>query len=144
MLSLRASTALPLAHEEPFHSRLALARLAHYLASNLQVPLSCHQGSVMEAYSRQSAVEGPLSKKHRSSEARQRRASPLVYIYIYIYNVDTAMIYHMVLNFPGVSAMQSVYDDFTTSSYAACCLVAICNDVISYKWPPASEQPSPQ
>ena len=30
-------------------SRLALARLAHYLASNLQVPLSCHQGFVMEA-----------------------------------------------------------------------------------------------
>ena len=36
------------------NSRLALPRLAHYLASNLQVPLSCHQGSVMEAYSRQS------------------------------------------------------------------------------------------
>ena len=30
-------------------SRLALARLAHYLASNMQVPLSYHQGSVMEA-----------------------------------------------------------------------------------------------
>ena len=30
-------------------SRLALARLAHSLASNLQAPLSCHQGSVMEA-----------------------------------------------------------------------------------------------
>ena len=29
-------------------SRLALAHLAHYLASNLQVPLSCHQFSVME------------------------------------------------------------------------------------------------
>ena len=28
-----------------------LPRLAHYLASNLQVPLSCHQGSVMEAQS---------------------------------------------------------------------------------------------
>ena len=30
------------------NSRLALPRLAHYLASNLQVPLSYHQGSVME------------------------------------------------------------------------------------------------
>ena len=30
-------------------SRLTLARPAHYLASNLQVPLSCHQGSVIEA-----------------------------------------------------------------------------------------------
>ena len=50
-------------------NRLALARLAHYLASNLQVPLWCHQGSVMEA---QSAVEGQLSKKRRSCEARRR------------------------------------------------------------------------
>ena len=33
------------------NSRLTLPRLAHYLASNLQVPLSCHQGSVMEAQS---------------------------------------------------------------------------------------------
>ena len=36
-----------------------LPRLAHYLASNLQVPLSYHQGSVMEAQSserRQRAV----------------------------------------------------------------------------------------
>ena len=43
------------------NSRLALPRLAHYLASNLQVPLSCHQGSVMEAQSserrRRAAVE---------------------------------------------------------------------------------------
>ena len=31
------------------NSRLTLPRLAHYLASNLQVPLSCDQGSVMEA-----------------------------------------------------------------------------------------------
>ena len=31
------------------NSKPALPRLAHYLASNLQVPLSCHQGSVMEA-----------------------------------------------------------------------------------------------
>ena len=42
--------------------RLALARLAHSLASNLQVPLSCQQGSVMEAQSserrRRAAVEG--------------------------------------------------------------------------------------
>ena len=29
-------------------NRLALPRLAHYLASNLQVPLWCHQGSAME------------------------------------------------------------------------------------------------
>ena len=39
-------------------------------------------------HSCQSAVEGPLSKERRSSEARQRRASLLVYIiiyYIYIY-----------------------------------------------------------
>ena len=36
-------------------SRLALARLAHCLASNLQVPLWC-QGSVM--HSRRSAIEG--------------------------------------------------------------------------------------
>ena len=39
----------------------SLPRLAHYLASNLQVPLSCHQGSVMEAQSserrRRAAVE---------------------------------------------------------------------------------------
>ena len=38
-----------------------LPRLAHYLASNLQVPLSCHQGSVMKAQSaerrRRAAVE---------------------------------------------------------------------------------------
>ena len=33
------------------NSRLTLPRLAHYLASNLQVPLSCHQVSVMEAQS---------------------------------------------------------------------------------------------
>ena len=43
------------------NSRLALPRLAHYLASNLQVPLSCHQGSVMEAQSsercRRAAIE---------------------------------------------------------------------------------------
>ena len=45
------------------NSRLTLPRLAHYnyLASNLQVPLSCHQGSVMEAQSserrRRAAVE---------------------------------------------------------------------------------------
>ena len=43
------------------NSRLALPRLAHYLASNLQVPLSCHQGSFMEAQSskrrRRAAVE---------------------------------------------------------------------------------------
>ena len=43
------------------NSRLALPRLAHYLASNLQVPLLCHQGSVMEAQSserhRRAAVE---------------------------------------------------------------------------------------
>ena len=32
-------------------SRLALARLAQYLASNLQVPLSCHRVSVMETQS---------------------------------------------------------------------------------------------
>ena len=42
-------------------SRLALACLAHFLASNLQVPLLCHQGSVMEAQSserhRRAAVE---------------------------------------------------------------------------------------
>ena len=30
-------------------SRLALDRLAHSLASNLQVPLWCHQGFVMES-----------------------------------------------------------------------------------------------
>ena len=36
-------------------------------------------------HSRRSTVEGPLSKEHRSSEARRRRASLLVYIYIYIY-----------------------------------------------------------
>ena len=43
------------------NSRLTLPRLAHYLASNLQVPLSCHQGSVMKAQSserrRRAAVE---------------------------------------------------------------------------------------
>ena len=43
-------------------SRLALARLAHSLASNLHVPLLCHQGSIMEAQSserrcRRSTVE---------------------------------------------------------------------------------------
>ena len=32
-------------------SRLALARLAHSLASHLQVPMWCHQGSVMKAKS---------------------------------------------------------------------------------------------
>ena len=32
-------------------SRLALARLAHSLDSNLQVPRWCHQGSVMKAKS---------------------------------------------------------------------------------------------
>ena len=37
-------------------NRLALARLAHYLASNLQVPLWCHQGSVMK---------GQSSERHR-------------------------------------------------------------------------------
>ena len=30
-------------------SRLVLARLVHSLASNVQTPLWCHQGSVMEA-----------------------------------------------------------------------------------------------
>ena len=43
------------------NSRLTLPRLAHYLASNLQVPLSCHQCSVMKAQSserrRRAAVE---------------------------------------------------------------------------------------
>ena len=42
-------------------NRLALARLAHYLACNLQVPLWCHQGSAMAAQSlerrRRAAVE---------------------------------------------------------------------------------------
>ena len=42
-------------------SRLALARLAHSLASSLQVPLWCHQGFVMESQSlehcRRAAVE---------------------------------------------------------------------------------------
>ena len=33
-------------------------------------------------HSRQSAVEGPLSKERRSSEASRRRASLLVYSYI--------------------------------------------------------------
>ena len=43
-------------------SRLALARLTHSLASNMQVSLWYHQGSVMEAQSsechRRAAVEG--------------------------------------------------------------------------------------
>ena len=43
------------------NSSPALPRLAHYLASNVQVPLSCHQGSVMKAQSserrRRAAVE---------------------------------------------------------------------------------------
>ena len=45
-------------------SRLALPCLAHYLASNLQVPLWCHQGSVVEVQSserrRRAAVEEAL------------------------------------------------------------------------------------
>ena len=36
-------------------SRLALARLLHSLASNLQVSLWCHQGSVMKAKSSESS-----------------------------------------------------------------------------------------
>ena len=43
-------------------SSLALARLAHFLASNLQVPLWCHQVFFMEAQSlerrRRATVEG--------------------------------------------------------------------------------------
>ena len=45
-------------------SRLALARLVHSVASNLQVLLWCHQGSVMEAQSserrRRATVKGAL------------------------------------------------------------------------------------
>ena len=55
------------------NSRLALPRLAHYLASIVMPSGFCHGSSS------QSAVEGPLSKKRRSSEACQRRASLLVY-----------------------------------------------------------------
>ena len=52
-------------HQEYTQQRdswLALARLTHSLASNLQVPLWCHQGSVMEAQSserrRRAAIKG--------------------------------------------------------------------------------------
>ena len=55
-------------------SRLALA-IAHFLPSNLQVPLWKHN--------RRSAIEGPLSKERRSREARRRRASLLV-LYIFV------------------------------------------------------------
>ena len=44
-------------------------------------------------HSRRSAVEGPLSKERRSSEARRRRASLLVPIII-IYNVDKIQTYY--------------------------------------------------
>ena len=45
------------------NSRLALARLAHYLASNLQVPLSCHQGSVIGS----TVVRAPSTGRCRRS-----------------------------------------------------------------------------
>ena len=38
-----------------------------------------------------------------------------------------------------ITAMQSVYDDYPASSYAAYRWDAICNDVVSYKWPSISE-----
>ena len=60
-------------------SRLALAHLAHSLASNLQVPLSCQHGSVVEAQSSE-RDEGPLSKERCSRETRL--SSLLVTIYI--------------------------------------------------------------
>ena len=61
-------------------SRLALARLAPSLASNLQVPLWCQQGSVVEAQSSERRRRS-LSKECRSSQARLWRASLLVYTY---------------------------------------------------------------
>ena len=43
--------------------------------------LSCGAIKILSwKHIRQSAVEGPLSKERRSSEARRRRASLLVYI----------------------------------------------------------------
>ena len=52
-------------------SRLALA-IAHFLPSNLQVPLWKH--------SRRSAVEGALSKERRGREARRSKVTVHVYI----------------------------------------------------------------
>ena len=48
-------------------SKLALGRLAHSLASNLQISLCCHQSSVMEAQlserRRRAAIKGALEQR---------------------------------------------------------------------------------
>ena len=56
-------------------SMLALARLAHSLASNLQVATIV----VPSRFCHESTVVGALSKECRSSEARHRQASLLIY-----------------------------------------------------------------
>ena len=56
-------------------SMLALARLAHSLASNLQVATIV----VPSRFCHGSTVVGVLSKECRSSEARHRQASLLIY-----------------------------------------------------------------
>ena len=90
-------------------SRLALAHLVHYLASNLQVPLWCHQGCghgsiVVRAPSRAAVEEKPyyiyiytilyiyiIAERREHSEANNRVLFEIprysyIYIYIYIYN----------------------------------------------------------
>ena len=77
------------------NSRLALPRLAHYLAATCKY--HCRAIRVLSwKHSSQSAVEGPLSKRRRSSEACRRRASLLV-IYIYIYRYRYRYLYGILL-----------------------------------------------
>jgi len=70
-----------------------------YIASYQVQDLANNSGTIKALslnHSRQSAVEGPLSKERRSSEARQRRASLLV---IYNIGITETGVFLLVCNF---------------------------------------------